>query len=81
MKCQMVLLTLARYILELSLLDYKFVTVKESLKASAALFLAFNMYSILVDSKEFFKYTGMVSILTFWLWHIGHFTLLVTDKN
>lgn len=56
----MILLTLARYILELSLLDYKFVTVKESLKASAALFLAFKMYSILVDSKEFFKYTGMI---------------------
>jgi len=55
----MILLTLARYILELSLLDYKFVTVKESLKASAALFLSFKMFSRSVDANDFFKYTGV----------------------
>lgn len=59
MKCNMILLTMARYILEFSLLDYKFVIVKESLKASAALFLAFQMFSKTTDGNDFFKYTGM----------------------
>lgn len=54
----MILLTLARYILECSLLDYKFITSKDSLKAAAALFLAFKMCSKMVDAKEFQKYTG-----------------------
>lgn len=59
MKCQMNLLTLARYILESSLLDYNFVTSKDSLNAAASLYLAFKMYSKKFDAKEFHKYTGM----------------------
>jgi len=42
-KADMKFLTLARYILELSLQDYSFVYVKDSLKACAALFLALKM--------------------------------------
>lgn len=42
-KADMKFLTLARYILELSLQDYSFVYVKDSLKAAAALFLALKM--------------------------------------
>lgn len=63
MKCQMVLLTLARYILESSLLDYKFVTTKDSLKAAAALYLAFKMCFKTVNANEFHKYTGIKIIL------------------
>lgn len=63
MKCQMILLTLARYILECSLLDYKFVTSKDSLKAAASLYLAFKMCNKVTDAKEFFKYTGNNYIL------------------
>lgn len=59
MKVQMFLLTLARYILESSLLNYSLVTVKDSLKAAASLYLAFKMCSKPVDEKEFYKYTGM----------------------
>lgn len=57
----MLLLTLARFILESSLLDYHFVTIKDSLKAAASLYLALKMYSKPVDAKEFFKYTGIKS--------------------
>lgn len=57
MKCQMILLTLARYILECSLLDYKFVTLKDSQKAAASLYLAFKMCNKVIEAKEFFKYT------------------------
>lgn len=42
-KADMKFLTLARYILELSLQDYSFVYIKDSLKACAALFLALKM--------------------------------------
>jgi len=42
-KADMKFLTLARYILELSLQDYNFVYIKDSLKACAALFLALKM--------------------------------------
>lgn len=59
----MILLTLARYILECSLLDYTFVTLKDSLKAAASLYLAFKMCNKVVDAKEFFKYTGNIYIL------------------
>lgn len=59
MKCQMVLLTLARYILECSLLDYNFVTSTDSLMAAASLYLAFKMCHKPVDTKEFHKYTGI----------------------
>jgi len=59
----MILLTLARYILECSLLDYKFVTLKDSLKAAASLYLAFKMCNKVIETKEFFKYTGNIYIL------------------
>ena len=42
-KADMRFLTLARYILELSLQDYNFAHVKDSLKACAALYLAMKM--------------------------------------
>lgn len=42
-KADMKFLTLARFILELSLQDYKFAAVKDSLKACAALYLALKM--------------------------------------
>lgn len=42
-KADMKFLTLARFILELSLQDYKFAAVKESLKACACLYLALKM--------------------------------------
>ena len=42
-KADMRFLTLARYILELSLQDYEFAYVKDSLKACAALYLALKM--------------------------------------
>jgi len=58
MKCQMVLLTLARYILECSLLGYNFVTTRDSLKAASSLYLAFKMNFKSVDPNEFQKYTG-----------------------
>lgn len=63
MKCEMVLLTLARYILEYSLLDYKYVTLKDSLMAAASLYLAFKMCHKSVGTKEFRKYTGRFVII------------------
>lgn len=60
----MFLLTLARYILEYSLLDYTFVTSKESLKAAASLYLAFKMCLKSVDANEFNKVTGTVYNIT-----------------
>ena len=42
-KADMKFLTLARFILELSLQEYKFAGVKDSLKACAALYLALKM--------------------------------------
>lgn len=42
-KADMKFLTLARFILELSLQDYKFAAVKDSIKACAALYLALKM--------------------------------------
>jgi hypothetical protein len=42
-KADMKFLTLARYILEISLQDYGFVYLKDSLKACAALYLALKM--------------------------------------
>ncbi|XP_025418291.1 G2/mitotic-specific cyclin-B3 isoform X1 [Sipha flava] len=58
MMCQMFLLTLARYILECSLLDYTFVTLKDSLKAAAALYLAFKMCFKTINAKDLKKFTG-----------------------
>lgn len=42
-KADMKFLTLARFILELSLQDYRFAAVRDSLKACAALYLALKM--------------------------------------
>lgn len=56
----MILLTLARYILECSLLEYRFVTIKGSLKAASSLYLAFKMCNTTIDAKEFHKYTGIM---------------------
>lgn len=42
-KADMKFLTLARFILELSLQDYKFAAVRDSIKACAALYLALKM--------------------------------------
>lgn len=42
-KVQMPLLTLARYILEYSLMDYSIITLSDSKLAAAALLLAFKM--------------------------------------
>lgn len=56
----MVILTLARYILECSLLEYRFVTTRGSLKSASALYLSFKMCKINVDTKEFHKYTGIL---------------------
>ncbi|XP_050438913.1 G2/mitotic-specific cyclin-B3 isoform X2 [Adelges cooleyi] len=58
MQVPMVMLTLARYILERSLMDYSFVMIKESLKGASALYLAFKMCSNPVKHNEFLKYTG-----------------------
>lgn len=44
-KADMKFLTLARFILELSLQEYKFASVKDSMKACAALYLALKMAS------------------------------------
>jgi len=60
MKCQMIQLTLARYVLECSLLEYNFVTTKESLKAASSLYLAFKMNCKSVDENEFHKFTGII---------------------
>lgn len=50
-KADMKFLTLARFILELSLQDYKFASVKDSLKACAALYLALKMAERYEGSK------------------------------
>jgi hypothetical protein len=59
----MFLLTLARYILECSLLDYTFVTLKDSLKAAAALYLAFKMCFKTINAKDLKKFTGIYCYL------------------
>lgn len=55
----MPLLTLARFILELSLMEYKTVSLSDSKQAAAALYLAFRMakHSDWTESLEY--YTGM----------------------
>lgn len=57
-RIQMPLLTLARYILELGLMDYDTITLSDSKQAAAALYLAFRMtrHSTWTDSLRF--YTG-----------------------
>ncbi|XP_050527673.1 G2/mitotic-specific cyclin-B3 [Daktulosphaira vitifoliae] len=58
MQVPMVMLTLARYILERCLMEYSFVTIKDSLKGASALYLAFQMCSKPLNHTEFYKYTG-----------------------
>jgi G2/mitotic-specific cyclin-B3 len=60
-KADMKFLTLARYILELSLQDYSFVYIKDSLKACAALFLALKMT---VNHENSIKASGKNNQLT-----------------
>lgn len=60
-KADMKFLTLARFILELSLQDYKFAAVKESLKACACLYLALKM-AVRYEAKN--KDTGSSMIIT-----------------
>ena len=54
-KADMKFLTLARYILELSLQDYSFAYVRDSLKACAALYLAMKMA---VEYEKVLKESG-----------------------
>lgn len=61
----MIILTLARYILECSLLEYKLVTTKGSLKSASALYLSFKMCKINIDTIEFHKYTGILFNIKF----------------
>jgi hypothetical protein len=51
-KADMKFLTLARYILELSLQDYQFAYVGDSLKACAALYLAMKMATSYEEQKK-----------------------------
>lgn len=55
----MPLLTLARYILELSLMDYSTVTLSDSKQAAAALYLAFRMVKHDTWNDTLVFYTGM----------------------
>lgn len=59
----MPLLTLARYILELGLMEYDTITLSDSKQAAAALYLAYRMakYSEWTDSLRY--YTGNNFIL------------------
>ncbi len=56
----MPLLTLARYILELGLMDYSTVTLSDSKMAAAALYLAFRMVKHSDWTEVLVYYTGMV---------------------
>jgi hypothetical protein len=57
-RIQMPLLTLARFILELSLLDYSTVTLSDSKQAAAALYLAFRMVKHGDWTDSLVYYTG-----------------------
>ncbi|XP_018567373.1 G2/mitotic-specific cyclin-B3 isoform X2 [Anoplophora glabripennis] len=57
-KISMPVLTLARYILEYSLMDYKTVTIRDSKLASAALYLALKMKKISGWTPTLEFYTG-----------------------
>ena len=54
----MPLLTLARFILELSLMDYSTVTLSDSKQAAAALYLAFRMVKHGNWTESLVSYTG-----------------------
>ena len=55
----MPLLTLARYILELALMNYKTVTLSDSKQAAAALYLAFKMVKHDDWNDKLVYYTGI----------------------
>lgn len=57
-RIQMPLLTLARFILELSLLDYSTITLSDSKQAAAALYLAFRMVKHGDWTDSLVYYTG-----------------------
>lgn len=57
-KITMNVLTLARYILEFSLMEYETVTLRDSLLASAALYLALRMKQISGWTPTLEFYTG-----------------------
>lgn len=57
-KVSMHILTLARYILELSLMDYETVTIRDSKLAAASLFLALQMKKISGWTRSLEFYTG-----------------------
>lgn len=57
-RIQMPLLTLARYILELALMNYKTVTLSDSKQAAAALYLAFKMVKHDEWNDKLEYYTG-----------------------
>lgn len=59
-KVSMPVLTLARYILELSLMDYATVTVRDSKLAAAALYLALRMKNISGWTNSLQFYTGYI---------------------
>lgn len=56
----MPILTLARYILEYSLMDYNTVTLSDSKLASAALYLALQMKNVSGWTKTLEFYTGII---------------------
>lgn len=58
-RVQMSTLTLARYILELSLMDYETITFSDSKMASAALYMALRMCKNSGWNKTLEYYTGM----------------------
>ena len=57
----MPLLTLARYILALSLIDYRTVTLSDSKQAAAALYLAFRMVKHCDWTESLVFYSGKLS--------------------
>lgn len=60
----MTILTLARYILELSLMDYNTVCLKDSKLACAALFIARRMYGLPGWNSTLQFYTGIINVMS-----------------
>lgn len=56
----MPLLTLARFILELGLMDYSTITLSDSKQAAAALYLAFRMVNHSGWTDSLVYYTGTI---------------------
>lgn len=68
----MVTLTLARYVLELSLMEYQFIFVSESKIACAALFLALKMKNVSGWTPTLEYYSG---------YKLSEFKSIVIDLN